>query len=283
MYIKCINFPFSGYRYFLCLVDLFNNFVYVAALKTKESKEVFDRIQDIIKNNNLEKISTIGSDEGSEFIGNRKRLADKGINLYILKGEHKAFQAELYIRIIKERLFKYLRANFKNAWPKVIQAVVSNINHTENKALNYLVPADLNSPSDDSIVREERRGKTSVIPLKKTIEKNLQAGTYVYADFPDEPFTKAFDFARGMVFIISHVNTQEKPYLYSLKELNDKPVKKKYYSWQLRVAPDPYKTNLPIEKILEERKKGSQKEYLVKWLFYDSSYNSWVPKKQLVA
>jgi hypothetical protein len=251
-------------------------------LKTKESKEVFDWLEDLIKENNLEKISTIGSDEGSEFIGNRKRLKKQGINLYVLKGDHKAFQAELYIRIIKERLFKYLRANFKNTWPKVLQDIVSSINRTENKALNYLVPADLNSPTDDPIVREARRN-ISVNPVKKTVEKNLPVGSYVYADFPDEPFTKAFDFARGMVFVISHVNTKEKPYLYSLKELNDKPVKKKYYSWQLRVASDPYKTNLPIEKILQERKKGSQKEFLVKWLFYDNSYNSWVPKKQLVA
>jgi hypothetical protein len=95
---------------------------------------------------------------------------------------------------------------------------------------------------------------------------------------------KGFDFARGMVYVVKSLDTNTKPYLYSIKELNDKPVKKRYYSWQLRSAPDPYTSALPIEKVLKERKgsKG-EKEYFVKWLFYDKSYNSWVTQKQLQA
>jgi IS30 family transposase len=73
-------------------VDLFDNFVYAEPLKTKEAPEVLKVLKYIIKKNDLEKISTIGSDEGSEFVGNRKKLKDLGINLYILKGQHKAFQ-----------------------------------------------------------------------------------------------------------------------------------------------------------------------------------------------
>jgi hypothetical protein len=266
-------------------VDLFDNFVYAEPLKTKKSDEVFDSLRKIIKKNDLEKISTIGSDEGTEFLGIKSRLKKLKINLYVLKGEHKAFQAELYIRIIKERLFKFLRANFKNTWPDILPLIVFNINNTENKALNYLVPAEVNSPSADPIIREERRkvDESGGKKVKKEVIKDFPIGAFVYADFPDEPFVKSFDFARGMVFIVSDVNKSEKPYLYSLKELNEKPVKKKYYSWQLRAAQDPYKEPLPIEKIIKERKKGTKKEYLVKWLFYDNSYNTWITKKQLMS
>jgi hypothetical protein len=187
----------------------------------------------------------------------------------------------VYIRIIKNRLFKFLRAKFDNKWPNILQSIVFDINHTENKALNYLVPAEVNTPETDPIVREERRRKH---PVKRTIEKNFSVGAYVYADFPDEPFTKSFDFARGMVYVVSAVNTQTNPFLYSLKELNEKPVKKKYYSWQLRTAPDPYTTVLPVEKILKTRVvKGGKKEYFVKWLFYDNSYNQWVNQNQIAA
>jgi IS30 family transposase len=83
---------FSGYKYFLCLVDLFDNFVYTEALKSKDALTVLNALKSIIKKNDMEKISTIGSDEGSEFIGNKKQLKNLGINLYVLKGEHKAFQ-----------------------------------------------------------------------------------------------------------------------------------------------------------------------------------------------
>jgi hypothetical protein len=193
-----------------------------------------------------------------------------------------SLQAEIYIRIIKGRLYKFLRANFNNKWPTILPKIVFAINHTENKALNYLVPAEVNTPEADPIIREERRKETTTGTKKKATEKNFAVGSYVYADFPDEPFTKSFDFARGMVYVVSAVDTKSSPYLYSLKELNEKPLKKKYYSWQLRAAPDPYTTVLPVEKILKTRViKGGKKEYYVKWLFYDNSYNQWVPKNQL--
>jgi IS30 family transposase len=62
-------------------------------LKTKQAAEVLKALKDIISKNHLEeKISSIGSDEGTEFTANKEQLKKLGVNLYYCKGEHKAFQ-----------------------------------------------------------------------------------------------------------------------------------------------------------------------------------------------
>ena len=36
-----------------------------------------------------------------------------------------------------------------------------------------------------------------------------------------------------------------------------------------------------IEKILEEKGRGKNKQYLVKWLNFDTKHNSWIPAKNI--
>jgi hypothetical protein len=181
------------------------------------------------------------------------------------------------------RLYKYLRANFRNNWPTVLPLIVTAVNNTENSALGGLIPASVNDPVADPLTREKRREVQLKKVRKKVVKKPFKVDDFVYIDFPDEPFMKSFDFMRGMVYKISAIDAKTEPYLYSLKELNNTPLKKKYYAWQLLAATDPAETDFPIEKIVKERKlPGKSKEYLVKWLHYDNSYNEWIPKNRLI-
>jgi len=59
----------------------------------------------------------------------------------------------------------------------------------------------------------------------------------------------------------------------------------KFYTWMLLPTHEPSKQEeWPIEKILDRRfnKRTKQEEYLVKYLYYDNSFNQWRPKKDVV-
>lgn len=73
------------------------------------------------------------------------------------------------------------------------------------------------------------------------------------------------------------------PVLYKLKDLLQDPVKGFYYKQQLTKAPDPnYKKDFfEVEKILKSKTIKGVKHVFVKYLFYPSKFNQWIPKKNL--
>jgi hypothetical protein len=236
------------------------------------------------------------------FQGNRKAFKKLNIDFYVLQGNSKAFVSENFIRITKARMYRSLRANFSVSWEKTLPYIVAGINNTPSPALGGYTAESLNSPSQDPITREVRRqGELNRKEDKKVVAKEYEIGQFVYVDFPDVPFMKSFDFARGMAYKVAAVDAASTPYLYTIEELNGKRLKQKYYAWQLNPATDPDKTTLPIEAVIDTRGSGRNAELLVKWLHYDNSYvrialsvqyltcdcylsfqNSWIPKKSLV-
>jgi hypothetical protein len=217
--------------------------------------------------------------------GNKAALKNLRIDLYHCSGENHAFAAENAIKITKERLYKYLRSYFSTTWPQALPLIVAGVNNTENSGLEGLTPASVNSPVSDPLTRLKRREhelKRRPLPTR-TLNKVFKVNDYVYVDFKDAPFYKAFDFQKGMIFRVSDVDKSLEPWQYSVTELNGKVVKQKYYAWQLLPATDPAKTVLPIEKVLESRKRpGHGKEHLVRWLHYGPSYDSWEPEKNIL-
>lgn len=81
----------KGYRYFLILVDLFDNYLYTSPLKNKEASTVGKAILDIKKQFDLT-LSALSTDKGSEFKANKALFKKSGIALFFLTGRHKAFQ-----------------------------------------------------------------------------------------------------------------------------------------------------------------------------------------------
>jgi len=205
------------------------------------------------------------------------------IKLYISKGENKSFQAENYLKLLKNRIYKAVRSKFTDKWSAILQSIVTGINFTENKGISGLIPAEVNSPISDPVVREARIKAGLNRPKAKKTQDTFKLKQFVYIDLGKDVFAKGFDFARGQIFHIAAIDKTSEPYFYTVEELDGTPVKKKYYSWQLRKAPDPNKTHLPVEKVLETRKeKGKQKEYLVKFLFYPSKYNLWIKQRDFI-
>jgi hypothetical protein len=139
-------------------------------------------------------------------------------------------------------------------------------------------PASVNSPISDPLVREIRsKNEISKSSAKKQYLTEFKVNDYVYIDFPSTPFAKqSYDVKRGMVYVIAEVDTTSKPYMYKLKELDNTPVKKKLYSWNLLKAGDPNTELLPVQSWSKKRTVNGKVEYFVKWENYPAKYSSWV-------
>ncbi len=79
------------------------------------------------------------------------------------------------------------------------------------------------------------------------------------------------------------MNASVDPPLFSLIDLMKDPVPGFYYKEQLTLAPKPdYKNDFfAVEKILKTVIKNKKKFFLVKYLFYPSKFNQFIPEENL--
>ncbi len=88
---------------------------------------------------------------------------------------------------------------------------------------------------------------------------------------------------RGQIFQVNFVNASVKPVLYKLVDLMKDPIEGFYYREQLTLAPDPDYRNdfFAVEKVLKTIIRKKKKFFLVKYLYYPSKFNQYIPEENL--
>ena len=267
----------NGFRYFLLLVDLYSNYVYVRAVKSKTGGSVRAAFSSIFKDNQLFKFTGLGTDGGREFTSNRTFLKKLGIELYIRRGPNKAQQAENFIRIFKSVLYRHLRFSRTKNWPGALQRVADQLNHRRQKNLGPYRPADINSPFADPQTRDFMKKKFAGSPAERgkkwPREKTFRLGQFVYVSYPKGKLDAGFDVQRGTIFRVGRVDRSERPYMYTLDELDGTEVERHFYAAELKSAPNPASIEHEIDNILDEKTTpGGKRLYLVSWTHYPKKY-----------
>ena len=89
----------KGFRFLLCVIDIFSKYVWVVPLKDKKSISIVNAFQKILKESDR-RPNKIWVDKGSEFYNNsfKKWLKDNDIEMYSIHNEGKSVVAERCIR-----------------------------------------------------------------------------------------------------------------------------------------------------------------------------------------
>lgn len=265
------------------LVDCFNFYAYVEAIKDKTPETTTRVLRKILEENSrqLSRIQSISGDQGSEWKGEFEKFCEsRRISFYMLRSPSHAAYSEIFIKILKQRLVAISRSHLTNDWIKFLQDVVKGINNSYCRSIDTR-PALVNSPSHDPEIREARKRDRELRshehrPNKHLAEKEFAVDQYVYVNVQRSQFDKSFDIKRTRVYQIVRINKLERPWLYYVKEcFSGKLVKQGIYSYQMVPAPNPRDNPnelFLIERVIAKRHlPGKPKEVLVKWLFYPSS------------
>ena len=91
----------KGFRFLLCVIDIFSKYAWVVPLKDKKGVSIVDAFQKILDDSNR-KPNKIWVDKGSEFYNNsfKKWLKDNDIEMYSIHNEGKSVVAERFIRTL---------------------------------------------------------------------------------------------------------------------------------------------------------------------------------------
>ena len=135
--MQLINMFNKGFRFLLCVTDIFSKNAWVVPLKELKGITITDAFQKILKESNG-KPNKIWVDKGSKFYNSsvKKWLKDNDIKMYLIHNEGKSVVAERFIRTLKTKINKYLTSISKNVYIDKLDDIANGCNNTYNATIN---------------------------------------------------------------------------------------------------------------------------------------------------
>ena len=135
-----------GIRYLLCAIDLFSKYAWAVPLKDKRAITIVNVFQKIVSKRG--KPNEIWVDQWGEFYKYlfKKIFKINKMEIYSTHNEGKSFAAERFIKTLKDKLFKHMRAVSKNIYFDVLDDIVNKYNNTVLKTIK-IKPTDATSDS----------------------------------------------------------------------------------------------------------------------------------------
>ena len=136
----------KGINYLLCAIDLFSKYVWVVPLKDKRRITIVNAFQKIISERH--KPNKIWVNQGGEFYKKsfKRFLKIINIEMYSTYIEGKSVVAEIFIRTLKNKIFKYVTAVSKKVYFDVLDDIVNKYNNTVHRTIK-MKPIDVTSDS----------------------------------------------------------------------------------------------------------------------------------------
>ena len=124
------------FTFLLCVIDIFSKFAWVVPSKDKKGISIVNAFQDILKKSSR-KPNKIWVDKGSEFYNNcfKKCLQDNDIVIYSTHNEGKFVVAERFIRILKNKIYKYMTSISKKVYIDKYDDIVNEYNNTYRRKI----------------------------------------------------------------------------------------------------------------------------------------------------
>ena len=269
-----------GFRYILTCIDVLSRFAWARPLKTKSGSEMAEAIEDILKTSDRAP-KRIQSDQGKEFynVPVKRFLESKNIELFSVKSPNKAALVERFNRTLKTKIWKMFTSRNNQKWLDALPEIVYAYNHSIHRVIQ-MKPAHV-TKENAMIVWERLYGKDK---RHKLTLKNIHKGDVVRISKVKGQFEKGYlpNWSKEE-FMVDDVNTKFLPTMVSLKEYHGEDIQGGFYGDEIqKIMRDADDDIYDVEKVIRQKRKDGQIWYLVKWLGYDDSFNSWIRKNDVV-
>ena len=144
----------KGFRFLLCVADIFSKFACIVPLKNKKGVNIVNTFQSILKDSNR-KPNKIWVDKGGEFYNNsfKKWLQDNNITMYSTHNEGKSAVADRFTRTLKNKIYKHMTSISKNVYIDKLDDIVNEYNNTYHRTIK-MKPIDVKDNTYINIDKE---------------------------------------------------------------------------------------------------------------------------------
>ena len=133
----------KGFRFLLCVIDIFSKYAWVVTLKDKKGVSIVNAFQSIL-DDSKRKPNKIWVDKESEFYNRSMKswLQDNDIVLYSTHIEGKSVVVERFIKTLKNKSYKYMTSVSKNVYIDKLDDIVNEYNNTYHRTIK-MKPIDI--------------------------------------------------------------------------------------------------------------------------------------------
>ena len=261
----------NGVKFLLTIIDVFSKYAWVRPLQNKTGTVVKNAFQSVLQEGRKPRI--IQTDKGKEFLNNtfQQYLRACNIDHFTTENEDiKASVVERFNRTLQTKLHRYFTKTRTHKYMAVLQDIAVAYNNTKHRAIG-IAPNAVTSRNSEDIFWRLYEPK-----LERRVTKPLKVGDNVRINKTRRTFRKGYlPSWTTEIFTVYQIQSTT-PVTYKIKDWGNKIIRGSFYAAELqRVIPPEL---FDIESVIDQRKRKGKTEYLIKWLGYPASFNSWVPE-----
>ena len=279
----------KGFKHFVVVIGVMSKKAYTRPLKSLKAEEMAKALKSIFEESPV-KFERMRSDGGSEYKGKpiKQLMSSLGIKHFITNNtETKANVAERVLKTLKSKLFRIMTDKNTHKWIDYLDSVTKSYMSTFHRSIQTS-PSQITEKDSNRLWKlqyenvKARRNARKHIPRNKNPFK-LKLGDHVLLSSLKQSFEKNFDESWSREdFIVSDRFISESIPLYKLKDRHGEIISGTFQEEELQKVFLTPQTVYRIEKIVSEKGKGKNKQYLVKWLGYDKKFNSYIRASELI-
>ena len=266
----------AGYSYILIVIDVFSRYLMTEPLKSKRSSEVAKALSKVLRRRSC---INFRSDAGGEFNNKivSKLLSSKLIKHIIARNtETKANYAEMVIRTLSKKMFRYFTENNTYKWKNVLENLVTSYKNTLYRTIGK-APSDVTKENEADVFR-----RLYLNDLKPARPYSLEIGAVVRMSVLKGNFKKDRDenWTRELFIVISRYRRSGLP-LYKVKDWSGDLLVGSFYEEELQSIRVDAATEYKIDRVIRSRVKNGKKQLLVHWLGWPTKFDSWIDARSV--
>uniref|UniRef100_A0AC34F032 Integrase n=1 Tax=Panagrolaimus sp. ES5 TaxID=591445 RepID=A0AC34F032_9BILA len=265
----------NNYSYCLVGVCVLSKVCKVAPVFDK-SKKSMEKAFDIILPKFKPGILNIFHDRGKEFICLKDYFKKKDINQCATKSFHACY-AELYIKLLKQKLFRRMSYYNDLNWVDHIDAIAETLNNSPNRSL----PSSM-TPNEVSLNNVQEVWNHLYLKETKKHRQKFFVGDRCRIVYDKDAFTKShFSNFSDEVYQI-HKVVKGNPTTYFIKNMSGRPLKRRFYAPEMVKTILDKETEFRVEKVLKTKTVNKIKYFFCKFVGLSQEYNEWIPENNFV-
>ena len=272
----------NGFKYLLCVIDVFTKMCWVYPMKTVRCESAVECLKDVFsKCGTLPK--KIQTDKGSEFkCKAMKRLMEENdIIHYYSYSDRKCAVVERFNLTIQQLLYKLMAKFNTYEWTKLIPHAMKIYLNRKHKTIK-MSPLEAENENNQEKLRNIFMEKYAKAEAKRSAPK-FDVGDTVRVWAKRGNFWRGYyeDFTREY-FKIEEVLTNLPVPRYRLKDILGEEIEGTFFEDELILFSPPDDMEYQIEKIVQEKGSGRNKQYLVKYIGWPDKFNEWKTERELI-
>ena len=261
-------------RYQLCVLDVFSRKMFIRIMRKKDAETVVKCFDEIHNEANFTP-KKIVADKGSEFIAEKfqEYCTFFGIKLIFTYNETKAAHVERAQRSFQNILYRILEEYQTLNFLPYLDDALNIYNNRKNRITGFSPNQAYKKKYESSVLNNLVKKYQENISVKKT--PKFKEGDFVRVRELRNKFARGYHpyFSEEIFKIKKVLLNLPQPRYVLLNFSGEEEIKGTFYEKELTLTEQ---KTFKIEKILKKQKQKGKIRYLVKWMGYPASQNSWV-------